>query len=289
MAGCSRAAWPGAVWSDLVLERTGLSMDATGKSLGATVMVDKHKDAEIPGPKSFDMVPVEIPADWMPNVSDPRQLRTLVAVPTDSPHTSVAPMEDRATARQQHADTVATWPHQQHTETGRVPDARPRASGRRRTGSRWATTCSPISFAQSRRRSRNRDELSRLSGQLSRTADSPTPGRLSVLSAPLGADGQDSRTGPVRKQRTPEKEDNLTKEDERIERAVTAGRRELLRTGVMKRQELRRALNKRADVADVLVEAGIANEEPAMHGSWRLVLTGTAQKPDEKVGLVATR
>ena len=83
----------------------------------------------------------------------------------------------------------------------------------------------------------------------------------------------------------------MTKEVERLERAVTAGRRKLLRTGVMKRQELRCALNKRADlaevVAEVLVKAGFAKKEPAMHGSWRLVLTGTAQKPVEKVGPVA--
>lgn len=114
-------AWPGAVWSDLSLNRTGLRTDAAGKPLGATVTVDKHKDAEIPGPKSFDLVPVEIPQGWMPNVTDAAQLRTLVAVPTDAPHTSVAPMEDRVAARQDAAAALLAWLREQHAENGRVP------------------------------------------------------------------------------------------------------------------------------------------------------------------------
>ncbi|WP_454175059.1 hypothetical protein [Gordonia sputi] len=83
----------------------------------------------------------------------------------------------------------------------------------------------------------------------------------------------------------------MTEEDERLQAAVTTGRKRLLNKGVVKRQELRRALRTKADlaelVADVLVEAGIARKEPTMHGSWRLVLAGTAEKPDETVGPVA--
>ncbi|WP_020411037.1 AAA family ATPase [Jongsikchunia kroppenstedtii] len=121
-------AWPGAIWSDLTLERTGQQVDATGKPLGATVTVEKHKDAEIPGPKSFDMVAVEIPPEWMPNVTDPAQLRSLVAVPTDAPHTSVARMEDRRGAQQQATaeaiGVIGAWLREQHAETGTVPGRR---------------------------------------------------------------------------------------------------------------------------------------------------------------------
>jgi hypothetical protein len=88
-------AWPGAVWSELTLERSGLALDATGKPLGATVTVEKHKDAEIPGPASFDLVPVELPQEWLPNVPDANSRRTLVAVPAENPHTSVQSKADR--------------------------------------------------------------------------------------------------------------------------------------------------------------------------------------------------
>ena len=82
----------------------------------------------------------------------------------------------------------------------------------------------------------------------------------------------------------------MTEEDERLQAAVATGRKRLLNKGVVKRQDLRRALRTKADlaelVADVLVEAGIARKEPTMHGSWRLVLAGTAE-PDERPGPVA--
>ncbi|PVY29919.1 AAA family ATPase [Williamsia muralis] len=114
-------AWPGAVWSELTLERSGLALDATGKPLGATVTVEKHKDAEIPAPASFDLVPVEVPAAWMPNVLDPTSRRTLVAVPADSPHTSVQTKVDRESRRQPAVDSVLEWLRAQHASTGRVP------------------------------------------------------------------------------------------------------------------------------------------------------------------------
>lgn len=89
-------------------------------------------------------------------------------------------------------------------------------------------------------------------------------------------------------------ETNPNELDERLDRAVATGRRRLIKRGVVKRQELRRALATRSDladkVADRLVAAGIARREEAMHGSWRLRLVGTgepSEQPDEKLGPVA--
>lgn len=78
-------AWPGAVWSELSSTRTGHTDDNNGKPMGVTITVDKHKDAEIPGPASFDLVRETVPEEWAPNLAEQDRL-TLVAVPADEPH-----------------------------------------------------------------------------------------------------------------------------------------------------------------------------------------------------------
>jgi hypothetical protein len=78
-------AWPGAVWSELSSTRTGHVEDNGGKPMGVTITVDKHKDAEIPGPVSFDLLRQTVPEDWAPNLVE-RDRMTLVAVPAEEPH-----------------------------------------------------------------------------------------------------------------------------------------------------------------------------------------------------------
>lgn len=115
-------AWPGAVWTDATLERSGLVMDANGDPLGCTVTVRKHKDAELPGPMSFDLVPVTLPAEWTPHLAEAQT--TLAAVPTERPHPSRDPRLNgkRDDAERDAAlDRWAEWLRGQHEATGRVP------------------------------------------------------------------------------------------------------------------------------------------------------------------------
>ncbi|MCT1516586.1 AAA family ATPase [Dietzia cercidiphylli] len=114
-------AWPGAVWTDISLTRTGLELDAAGKPLGATLTVTKHKDAEIPPPYSFDLESASIPQAWMPNVSKPAQLATLVAVPAQQVHTSVETKASREERKGETGDAIQAWLMAQHAETGKVP------------------------------------------------------------------------------------------------------------------------------------------------------------------------
>lgn len=114
-------AWPGAVWTDIELKRTGLDLDANGEPLGATLTVTKHKDAEIPLPCSFDLESVRVPRTWMPNVSRTAQLSTLVAVPAEQSHTSVETKASRDERKGDEGQAIRAWLLAQHAETGTVP------------------------------------------------------------------------------------------------------------------------------------------------------------------------
>lgn len=115
------SAWTGAVWTNIESKRSGLNLDANGEPLGVTLTVHKHKDAEKPPPQSFDMESVRVPQSWMPNVRRPGQLSTLVAAPTDEPHTSVETKASREERKGEEGAAIRAWLLAQHAETGQVP------------------------------------------------------------------------------------------------------------------------------------------------------------------------
>ena len=115
------SAWTGAVWTNIESKRSGLNLDSNGEPLGVTLTVHKHKDAEKPPPQSFDMESARVPQEWMPNVRRIAHLSTLVATPTDEPHTPVETKASREERKGDEGQKVRAWLLAQHAETGRVP------------------------------------------------------------------------------------------------------------------------------------------------------------------------